>query len=85
MDSDSDTVSTNLSYFGLMEKVGTNGPYQWAIFCLSMVYWIICGICVVNASFVFLIPQFDCTSFSVSQSQCEKFICDHCPDTVMDY
>ena len=85
MDSDSDSDTTNLTYFGLMEKVGASGIYQWAIFCLSMAYWIICGICVVNASFLFLIPQLDCTSFRISQFQCEKFLCDHCPNTLIDY
>ena len=64
-----------LNYFSLMEKVGTKGKYQWSVFALMFFLWMSVGIAAISIPFLFLNPGFDCTSFGISQIQCEYYVC----------
>ena len=70
-------MDLNLSYFSLMEKVGDKGRYQWMIFVLSCLIWILYGTSTFSLAFIFLNPGFDCTSLGVTKLECENYVCSH--------
>ena len=76
--SSSDEEPTN-NYSYLMAKVGHDGPYQWIIYSIAITYWMSYGIFVNSIPLLYLDVQFDCTSFSIPQIECEHYICQNIP------
>ena len=61
------SISENLTYFSLIEKVGSKGCYQWIMFALCVMYYIFLGFWTYSLAFAFLNPGFDCTNLSVRE------------------
>ena len=78
----SSSSSHKLTYFSLMEKVGNNGCYQWIIYSILALSWLLMGICSYSLAFLFLEPGFDCSSLGVSEINCQDFVCSHFNDEV---
>lgn len=53
------------SYFDLMEKVGTQGPYQKWSFVLFLLLWLLTSLLIMGTSFLFLNPKLDCDSIGL--------------------
>jgi len=48
------------NYFDLIERVGSNGRYQYKMMLNFIICWFVAGIILLSNAFVFRNPEFDC-------------------------
>lgn len=63
------------TYFDLISKVGSKGPYQRNIFLLFAMNWAVAAFLLLGTSFLFMNPKFDCEAHNIKTDNCEKTIC----------
>ena len=67
-------------YYYFIERVGAAGNYQWLMFFMSILSFLLVGLMTLSTAYVFMNKTYDCTSFSqhtLSEQECEHYICEN--------
>ena len=80
MDVDEINLSQPKTYFDLIIKVGSKGPYQRNIFIIMMINWFIGAFNLLGTSLLYLNPKFDCQANGIEINSCEQFVCNNIPE-----
>ena len=58
------------TYFDLIAKVGSKGPYQRNIFLIFAFNWWVSAFLLLGTSFLFMNPEFDCEAHGIQTDNC---------------